>query len=69
MPGRRLYVAMMTTCLVMFISSWAFVRFISPTAAVVLGGIALLIPPFAVILANAGREGRPHPPQGPPDGG
>lgn len=49
----------MTTCLVLFVSAWAFVRLISVPAAVGLCLAALAIPPIAVILGNR-REPDDH---------
>jgi hypothetical protein len=56
---RRRYFALMTTCLVLFVSAWAFVRLISEPAAVGLCVAALAIPPIAVILGNR-REPDDH---------
>jgi hypothetical protein len=49
----------MTTCLVLFVSAWAFVRLISVPAAVGLCLAALALPPIAVILGNR-REPDDH---------
>jgi hypothetical protein len=49
----------MTTCLVLFVSAWAFVRLISVPAAVGLCVAALVIPPIAAILGNR-REPDDH---------
>ena len=61
MPGRvplrdRLYFVLMAVCLALFVLAWALVRLYSVTAAVVMTGVALAIPPIAVIIANAGDE-------------
>ena len=48
----RIYLIMMGTCLVLFVLAWTVVRFVSPTAAVVMAVVALVIPPFAAIVAN-----------------
>jgi hypothetical protein len=47
---------MMGVCLALFIAAWAVVRLYSTTAAVVMTCVALVIPPFAAIVANAGDE-------------
>jgi Protein of unknown function (DUF3099) len=52
----RAYFVMMGVCLLLFISAWSFVRLYSLTAAVVMSGVALVIPPLAAIVANAGDE-------------
>ncbi|OEV07812.1 MULTISPECIES: DUF3099 domain-containing protein [Streptomyces] len=49
---RRSYFVLMTTCLVLFVSAWAFVRLISVPAAVGLCVVALVIPPIAAIVGN-----------------
>ena len=49
---KRLYLALMTVCIGLFVLSWAVVDRYSTTAAIVLSAIALVIPPFAVIIAN-----------------
>jgi hypothetical protein len=52
----RLYFGLMAVCLGLFILSWAVVRLYSVTAAIVMSAVALVIPPIAVIIANAGDE-------------
>jgi hypothetical protein len=47
---------LMAVCLGLFILSWAVVRLYSVTAAIVMSAVALVIPPIAVIIANAGDE-------------
>jgi hypothetical protein len=55
---RRLpYLILMGTCLLLFVLSWAVVRRYSAPAAIAMTIVALAIPPFAAIVANAGREG------------
>jgi hypothetical protein len=49
----HVYLAMMSTCLVLVIVAWTFVRFYSTTAAIVMSAIAAFIPPVASIVANA----------------
>ena len=51
----RAYFIMMGLCLALFIAAWA-VRLYSTTAAVVMTCVALVIPPIAAIVANAGDE-------------
>lgn len=50
---RRLYFALMTVCIGLFVLSWAVLDRYSATAAVIVSVVALAIPPFAVIIANA----------------
>jgi Protein of unknown function (DUF3099) len=52
----RLYFILMAVCLGLFILAWAVVRLYSVPAAVVMTVVALVIPPIAVIIANAGDE-------------
>jgi hypothetical protein len=49
---RRLYFALMTVCVGLFVAAWAVVRLYSVLAAAVMTGVALVIPPFAAIIAN-----------------
>ncbi|MFB4310035.1 DUF3099 domain-containing protein [Actinomadura sp. GTD37] len=54
-PARRRKIAygvMMGTCLTLFVLAWAVVRDWSHTAALVMSAVALVIPPFAAIVAN-----------------
>jgi Protein of unknown function (DUF3099) len=50
---RRLYLILMTTCIGLFVISWAVLDRYSMTAAIVVSVVALIIPPIAVIIANA----------------
>lgn len=52
----RAYFIMMGVCVTLFIAAWAVVRLYSTTAAVVMTCVALVIPPIAAIVANAGDE-------------
>jgi hypothetical protein len=49
---KRIYLIMMGTCLTLFVLSWTVVRFVSQPLAVLMSVIALVIPPFAAIVAN-----------------
>jgi Protein of unknown function (DUF3099) len=51
------YLILMGTCLLLFVLSWVVVRRYSAPAAIAMTILALAIPPFAAIVANAGREG------------
>lgn len=53
----RAYFIMMGVCVALFIAAWAIVRLYSTTAAVAMTCVALVIPPIAAIVANAGDEG------------
>ena len=50
---KRLYFVLMTICIGLFVLSWAVLDRYSTIAAVVVTVVALVIPPFAVIIANA----------------
>jgi hypothetical protein len=50
---KRLYFVLMTVCIGLFVISWAVLDHYSVTAAVIVSTVALAIPPFAVIIANA----------------
>ena len=49
---KRLYLALMTVCIGLFVLSWAVLDRYSRTAAIAVSVVALVIPPFAVIIAN-----------------
>jgi hypothetical protein len=50
---KRVYLMLMTICIGLFVISWAVVDRYSQIAAIVISAVALVIPPFAVIIANA----------------
>jgi predicted branched-subunit amino acid permease len=50
---KRLYFALMAICIGLFVLAWAVLDRYSVTAAVAVSVVALVIPPFAVIIANA----------------
>ena len=50
---KRLYLVLMAVCIGLFVLSWAVLDRYSVTAAVIVSAVALVIPPFAVIIANA----------------
>ncbi|HET9967925.1 MAG TPA: DUF3099 domain-containing protein, partial [Streptosporangiaceae bacterium] len=49
---RRWYFGLMATCIGLFVLSWAVISRYSSLAAVIVAGVAVAIPPFAVIVAN-----------------
>ena len=50
---KRLYFVLMSVCIGLFVISWAVVDRYSVLAAIILSAVALAIPPFAAIIANA----------------
>lgn len=50
---RRFYFVLMTICIGLFVLAWAVVNRYSTVAAIVMSAVALVIPPFAAIVANA----------------
>jgi hypothetical protein len=59
---KRVYLVLMTVCIGLFVLSWAVLDRYSRTAAIVVSAVALVIPPFAVIIANvAGAADRRRP--------
>ena len=50
---KRLYLVRMAVCISLFVLSWAVLDRYSVTAAIIVSSVALAIPPFAVIIANA----------------
>jgi hypothetical protein len=59
------YLALMGTCLALIALAWTVVRAVSVTAAEVMSVVAMLIPPIAAVVANAGwYPDRADPPGG-----
>ncbi|MFC4909291.1 DUF3099 domain-containing protein [Actinomadura gamaensis] len=52
------YGIMMGTCLTLFVLAWAVVSRFSPPVAIVMSIVAMVIPPFAAIVANWGIDRR-----------
>jgi hypothetical protein len=55
---KRAYLVMMGTCLVLIVLAWTLIWRFSVTAAVVMSAVALVIPPLAAVVANAGPVNR-----------
>ena len=55
---KRAYFIMMGVCLLLIVLAWTLIWRFSITAAVVMSAVALVIPPFAAIIANAGPVNR-----------
>jgi hypothetical protein len=49
---KRRYFVLMGICITLFVVSWAVVGRYSVLAAVIMSAVALVIPPFAAIVAN-----------------
>jgi len=60
MTRKRGYFLLMGVCLTLFVLSWTVVRLYSVTAAVAISVVAMVIPPIAVMVANAGDESSRH---------
>jgi uncharacterized integral membrane protein len=56
---RRTYFVLMGICLTLFLLAGLVVRNFSRPLAIAMTAVAMVIPPIAVILANAGRGRRP----------
>ena len=54
----RAYGIMMGVCLLLIVLAWTLIWRYSTIAAVIMSAVALVIPPFAVIIANAGPANR-----------
>jgi hypothetical protein len=54
----RAYFIMMGVCLVLIVLAWTYIYRISTVAAVIMSVVALVIPPFAAIVGNAGPVNR-----------
>ena len=57
-PRRRAYFIMMGLCLLLIILAWMVIWRFSILAAVIMSAVALVIPPFAAIVANNGPMNR-----------
>jgi Protein of unknown function (DUF3099) len=57
-PRRRAYFVMMGICLLLIILAWTLIWRFSILAAVIMSAVALVIPPFAAIVANNGPVNR-----------
>jgi len=55
---RRTYLIMMGVCLLLIVLAWTLIWRYSVTAAVVMSAVALVVPPLAAIVANAGPVNR-----------
>ena len=55
---KRAYFIMMGVCLVLIVLAWMVVYRYSIVAAVIMSVVALVIPPFAAIIGNAGPANR-----------
>jgi len=55
---KRVYLIMMGTCVLLIILAWTLIWRFSVTAAVAMSAVALVVPPFAAIVANAGPVNR-----------
>jgi hypothetical protein len=56
MTRKRAYFVLMGSCVALVILAWWIVRLYSVTGAVIMSVVALVIPPVAIIVANAGDE-------------
>src|SRR5664280_1563209 len=61
---RRRYFTLMGISLSLFILAATVIRLVSPTLAAVVAGVAMVIPPFAAIVANARWRPEDQPPPG-----
>ena len=55
---KRAYFIMMGVCLALIVLAWMVVDRYSIVAAVIMSAVALVIPPFAAIVGNAGPANR-----------
>ena len=55
---KRAYFILMGVCLVLIVLAWMVVDRYSNVAAVIMSVVALVIPPFAAIVGNAGQANR-----------
>jgi Mg/Co/Ni transporter MgtE len=57
-PRERAYLTLMGVCLLLIILAWTLVWHYSTVAAVAMSAVALVIPPVAAIIGNAGPVNR-----------
>jgi Mg/Co/Ni transporter MgtE len=57
-PRERAYLALMGVCLLLIILAWTLIWHYSTVAAVAMSAVALVIPPVAAIIGNAGPVNR-----------
>jgi len=62
---RRRYFTLMGISLSLFILAATVIRLVSPTLAAVVAGVAMVIPPFAAVVANARWRPEDQPPPAP----
>ena len=55
---KRAYLIMMGVCVLLIVLAWTLIWRYSVTAAVVMSVVALVVPPLAAIVANAGPVNR-----------
>jgi hypothetical protein len=55
---KRVYLTMMGVCVLLIVLAWTLIWRYSVTAAVVMSVVALVVPPLAAIVANAGPVNR-----------
>ena len=53
---KRAYLAMMGVCLLLIVLAWTVVYRFSNAAAIAMSAVALVVPPFAAIIANSGSD-------------
>ena len=57
-PRERAYLILMGVCLLLIILAWTLIWRYSTIAAVAMSAVALVIPPVAAIIGNAGPVNR-----------
>lgn len=53
---KRAYLAMMGVCLLLIVLAWTVIYRYSDAAAIAMSAVALVVPPFAAIIANSGSD-------------
>jgi len=59
----RVYLILMGVCLTLVAVSWIWLRLVNTLAAVIVGAVAMVIPPVAAIVANLGWDADPPGPE------
>lgn len=55
---QRVYLVMMGAVVLLIVLAWTLIWRYSVTAAIVMSAVALVVPPFAAIIANSGPDNR-----------
>jgi hypothetical protein len=55
-PNKKVYFAVMGTCIGLIMLAWIVVRLYSIPAAIIMSAVAAVLPPVGAILGNRGQD-------------